>query len=164
MLSRVTDGIDEPRFLQKALTVSRIVLERRSIKIARPQTAWVNGRALNELEQKMLSERKDSRDSPPTVPSLRSLSAYSSSSGQLSSFISVVVGQIEVRSSMSGSSKSDRIWGLLHGVIWGEPSLVYVGNQAFFSSLRQTGSYICIENALERLGKWLNVPPTPSMA
>lgn len=49
------------------------IKEANKIIHARPHTAWVNGRALNEREQKMLSERKDSRDPSPSVPSSSSL-------------------------------------------------------------------------------------------
>ena len=88
----------------------------------------------------MLSEKKVSRDSPTILFSSNwSLSTCSSSSGQLSSFKSVFLGHIEVRSSMSGSSNKDRMWGRLHGEICGEPSLAYVGSEVFFSSLRHVG-------------------------
>ena len=71
----------------------------------------------------MLSEKKDSRDTSLSSSNSGPLSLYSSSSGQLSSFKSVVMGKSEVRSSMSGSRRSERTHELLLGDIMGELSM-----------------------------------------
>ena len=100
----------------------------------------------------MLSEKKDSRDTSLSSSNSGPLSLYSSSSGQLSSFKSVVKGRSEVRSSMSGSRRSDRTDELLLGDILGEPSMTYSNRKGFFSSLQFSASCEtdCMEKALDR--------------
>ena len=113
----------------------------------------------------MLSEKKDSRDTSLSSSNSGPLSLYSSSSGQLSSFKSVVKGRSEVRSSMSGSSRSDRTLELLLGDIMGELGLTCYGPKGLFSSLRfsTVGRSACMENAFERLGPSPALPPYPSI-
>ena len=113
----------------------------------------------------MLSDKKDSRD--PSLSSSNSgpLSLYSSSSGQLSSFKSVVKGRSEVRSSMSGSRRSDRTLELLLGDIMGELGFTCYSAKGLSSSPRfsTVGRSACMENALERLGLCPALPPYPSI-
>ena len=113
----------------------------------------------------MLSEKKDSRDTVRSSSNSEPLSLYSSSSGQLSSFKSVVKGRSEVRSSMSGSSRSERTLELLLGDIMGELGLTYYGWKGLFSSLQYStvDMSACMENALERLGPSPALPPYPSV-
>ena len=113
----------------------------------------------------MLSEKKDSRDTSLSISNSGPLSLYSSSSGQLSSFKSVVKGRSEVRSSMSGSSRSDRTLELLLGDIMGELCLTWDGAKGLFSTLQLStvGRSACMENALERFGPSPALPPYPSI-